>query len=117
VALNNAGLIGTAAPWGEDAQKKFNQERVKPAWKARRADDIQDIIERLARELWERKPSFKGNKHGTAVEIRANVVSEIRKLPKIPKGWILAEDRPDTSKREIENEIGRIAKRVPSSYE
>jgi hypothetical protein len=39
VALNNAGLIGTAAPWGEDAQKMFNQERVKPAWKSLSKND------------------------------------------------------------------------------
>lgn len=90
--------------------EKFSKERTLPANDARRADDIKDIIEKAANDLWGRKPSFKNNKRGTATNIRAVVRRELSKLATIPTVWKLADDNDEAA---VAREIERIRKRIP----
>jgi hypothetical protein len=85
------------------------RKSITKAHAARRADDVQAIVERQAKDLWTRKPSYKTNSAGTAKEIREAVNLEVSKLPKIPPRW-----RPPYSydKAAIASQIEKIRKRV-----
>jgi hypothetical protein len=58
-----------------EIKEHCQEERTKQLHWGLSRPDIQAIIERLARELWKRKPQFKGNCEGTAKKIY-----ELRKL-------------------------------------
>ncbi|HEY8007151.1 MAG TPA: hypothetical protein VIF02_04110 [Methylocella sp.] len=85
------------------------RESITKAHTARRADNVQAIIERLAKDLWTRKPSYKTNSEGTAKEIREAVNLEVARLPKIPTRWCPSDS---DDKAAIAREIERIRKRI-----
>jgi hypothetical protein len=87
----------------------LNDARTQPARKARRKDNFQEIIERNARKLWKRKPSFEGNNEGTANEIYTLVIKEVNALDRIPKGWKINDPADSNEKNRA---IGRISKRI-----
>jgi hypothetical protein len=97
--------------WKLHGSQHRNQQ-IKPAIKARKeAGGVQKLIERLANDLWSRKPDFKGNSKGTAETIQPAFNRELAQLEKIPKAWQPADwENPDSVKKEID----RIRKRVAS---
>jgi hypothetical protein len=89
---------------------QFQKERTKKANLGRSRPDIQEIIERRARESWQcgrgiDPPSI------TAYLIRQDVLQDISKLPKVPKCWQLDPTKPIKAeeKRIEENLRKRIA--------
>ena len=95
--VEDALFIGLSAGVPADEFNAFRLEVEKKrqsltnAHNARRVDDVQEIIDRLTKDLWARKPSYKTNREGTAKEIRIAVNREIAKLPKIPRDWLPSE--------------------------
>jgi hypothetical protein len=81
----------------------------KEANSARRADGVQDIIERHTRDLWARKPSYAGNKSKTATKIYGDVMAEVARLENIPKDWAKMLAGIDSKKNST---IDVIAKRI-----
>lgn len=113
--IERALLIGYSAGIPADGVRALYSEieskrsAIEKAHRARRAENVQEIIERLASALWVKKPSFKTNSEGTAKEISALVCSEISGLPEIPTGW----DPPDsTDKAGLDKAAERIRKRI-----
>jgi len=101
----------------EKLQAEINRQRTTSAHAARRADCIQTIIERRARELWHRKPSFKGNNNGTATEICENVLTDVAALENIPNGWKRMINRGSDSKKKTIDTIAKRVARIPVSEE
>ena len=103
-----ADFIAEATP---RIEAKVRKEIAAPAHKARRADMVQDIIEKHAGALWKTrgKAFLKGNEYRTAAEIRQLVRSDLQKLKKIPCKWALADESDPAS---VKKEIGRITKRI-----
>jgi hypothetical protein len=113
-ALLYAYVLGNYSTPSESICKLHGDERlkrhVKPAVKARQeAGGVQKLIEKLANDLWSRKPSYKRNPSGTANEIQPTFNREIAQWEKIPKGWEPADSRNPKS---VKKEIDRIRKRV-----
>lgn len=93
-------------------RSQHHHQHTKPAIDSRKkAGGVQELIERLANDLWSRKPSYKGNPRGTAKEIQPSFNREIAQLEKIPKAWQPADsEKPDSVKKEIDRIRKRIAK-------
>lgn len=100
-----AGRHGVSQSYVQELDKL----RAAAANDARRADDVQAIIEAAARKLWEKKQSFYGKPQSTAELIRGDVRHELSKLEAIPTGWALAEDN---NPKEVKKEVDRIRNRV-----
>ena len=64
---------------------------------------------RHARQLWDRKKSFRGNAEGTAKKIYDAVTDEIAKLPKVSKQWQLTKPQTEAAK---EKTIRTVAARI-----
>jgi hypothetical protein len=106
-------------PISPNARRHAHRDHTKPAHAQRRksGDQVQAIIEKHARALWEKKPIYRGNKEGTAKEIRKAVLVDITKAfdalekldKKRPKGWAPADEN---NKKAIHSEITKIATRV-----
>lgn len=105
-----AHRLGQIDPTMSIARRKAALAQVKLANEARRADGIQEIIERHSGDLWARKPSLRGNNQRTASEIRIAVKSDLMGLQNLPKGWNPAESTDSDSS--TKKEIDRIARRV-----
>jgi hypothetical protein len=86
-----------------------NKKRMRATHDGRRGKDVQEIIVRHARQLWDCKKSFKGNAEGTAKKIYDAVTDEIAKLPKVPKQWQLTKPQTEAAK---EKTIRTIAARI-----
>lgn len=88
---------------------ELNRERVKPAVAERRRDEFQELVHRLAKDLWDRKKSFKGNPTRTAKEICDAVRAALPTLAKPPEGY----EKGDLSNPARRNQfIDLIRKRV-----
>jgi hypothetical protein len=102
----------TSASW-RMREKEILQSNVARAIKARKqkSDRVQELIERLAVDLWSQKPSFKENPTGTAKQIQGAFNSEICKweTEEIPTGWEPADLRDPIAKQK---EIDRLRKRI-----
>jgi hypothetical protein len=101
--IMSTSTIARIGAYSHGAKKHFRRKQVTPAHDARRANVVQEIIEKHALKLWKDKPSFIGNGQGTAREICNAVSNDIATLPKIPIGW-----KGGDSKKQIE----RIRRRI-----
>lgn len=106
-------MIAGRSRISKETLDNITRERTAAANQARRAkgDAVQEIVNRHVQAFWAKKPSFKGNKHGTATEIRPAVNAALQALhpKKIPKGWSPARESDSDS---VKREIGRLSKRV-----
>lgn len=108
-ALKSALFVSSYDAGGPVARQRLDRARTERARAARKRNDIQEIVAREAKELWKRKPKFKGNSGGTANEICDAVVAAIGLLPKQPKGWVIAGVTDLERKRKL---IEAIRKRI-----
>ena len=113
-ALFHAYVLGNYSTLSKSMWERYksqhHHQHTKPAINARKkAWGVQELIERLAHDLWSRKPSYKGNPNHTAKEIQPSFNREIAQLEKIPKAWQPADL---ANKASVKREIERIRKRV-----
>lgn len=114
----NALLIGVLAGLSPETYEILQSELSKykrgleKGPQARTAPAIRESVENRARELWQRKRSFRENASATARQIRKLVRADIQILDEIPKGWKPCDlEDEDASKREIDR-IRKIVARI-----
>jgi len=92
-------------------RSQHHRQHTKPATNARKGDGdlVQELVEKLTRELWSQKPLFTGNSNGTATEIRPAFNRDIRQWKSIPNGW---EPSDSDDSESVKREIDRIRRRV-----
>ncbi len=115
-ALLYAFIVGNYSQPTESIWKLHGRQHLhvhtKPASNARKtAGGINELLEKLAKNLWSRKPTYKGNPTGTAKEIQSDFNQETASWKKTPKKWEPADsENPGSVKKEIERIRKRIAK-------
>jgi hypothetical protein len=92
----------------------FRQKLIKPANWGRSRPDIDQIIDRHARDYRSNYPKYVGNNEGTAKRIYDDVYDEIDRLPDLPKNWVV-ENRKDPNEKK--RAIARISKRMADMKE